>query len=328
MTVFNTPRTGSFDSAVALLAAGQLGAISRGQALELGAKTAAIQRRVRSGRWRRTRSGVYVVGGVPASWMQDVWCAFLAIGPAAVVTHETALRIHRMGEVPDSLLTFTVPHGDHARLPGVFVHQIDDLRSHRVRTISGLPVSTPERVIVELAAGTGERRLGRLLDGAVAAKRTTYARAAGCMHEVFRPGKPGMVKLASVLDARGDGFVPPHSELERALFAALAAGGLPAPRRQHPLPGRGAVNGLVDAAYPDARLIVEADGRRWHTRIDDLKRDHLRDTEAARAGWLTLRFVYEQIVHDPADVCAAIRDVRTSRLASAAAIGVDTARLR
>ena len=119
-----------------------------------------------------------------------------------------------------------------------------------------------------------------------------------------------------VLDERSDGPVPAASGLERSLFGALAAGGLPAPIRQMPLPGRGVVDGLVDAAYCDARLIVEADGRRWHTRIRDLKNDHLRDAEAARVGWLTLRLLYEQITHDPAEVCATVADVRSNRLES------------
>jgi very-short-patch-repair endonuclease len=81
-----------------------------------------------------------------------------------------------------------------------------------------------------------------------------------------------------------------------------------------PLPGRGVAEGLVDAAYRDARVLIEADGRRWHTRMRDLKKDHVRDAEAARVGWLTLRFLYEQIVHEPDEVCAIIADVRSSRL--------------
>src|SRR4029450_10710551 len=107
--------------------------------------------------------------------------------------------------------------------------------------------------------------------------------------------------------------VPAQSELESALFAALAGGGLPDPQRQRALPGVGALPGLVDAASPDCRLILEADGRRWHTRVADLRRDHERDAEAARAGWQTLRFLYEQVVHHPADVCAVVADVRAVR---------------
>src|ERR671919_1795556 len=127
-------------------------------------------------------------------------------------------------------------------------------------------------------------------------------------------GRASLVSsLGRVLDERGAGPTPPASERERALFAALDAGGLPRPRRQMALPSRGAIEGLVDAAYPDCRLILESDGRRWHARINDLKRDHERDAEAARVGWQTLRFVYEQIIHDPHEVCAVVADVRAVR---------------
>jgi very-short-patch-repair endonuclease len=103
--------------------------------------------------------------------------------------------------------------------------------------------------------------------------------------------------------------------LESGLLSALAGGGLPPPERQFPLPGRGALYGLVDAAYPDVRLILEADGRRWHTRIRDLRRDHLRDAETARAGWQTLRFLYEEITVYPHELAATVADVRCIRAA-------------
>jgi very-short-patch-repair endonuclease len=274
-----------------------------------------MQRRVRAGRWERPYPGVYVVSGSRSSWMQDVWCAYLAVGSGAVITHETALHLHGIHMLPRWPITLTVPHGGHARLHGVFVHQIDDLKAERVAEIGAMPVSTVERTVVELSATRGSRELGKVADEVVVARKATYERIGACFKEVVRPGKPGMANLAEVLDARSDGYVPPHSELEAALFAALTAGGLPAPQRQFPLPGRGAINGLVDAAYIDSRVILEADGRRWHTRIDHLKRDHLRDTEAARAGWLTLRFLYEQIISDPGDVCAAVADVLAARQA-------------
>jgi very-short-patch-repair endonuclease len=301
------------DGRVAQLASRQCGTLARSQALALGVSDATISRRLRAGRWARAFSGVYVVMAVPPSWRQDVWCAYLGCRPTAVVTHETALRLHGIGGFPAKPITLTVPHGGHARLPGVFVHQIDDLRPHRVVTMAGLPVSTAERALVEVAATTGRRRLGDLVDDVIATKRGRCAGVAACLREVARPGKPGVQKLAQVLDERGDGYVPPQSELERALFAALAMGGLPPPVRQFRLPGRGAIDGLVDAAYTDVRVLIEVDGRRWHTRIRDLKRDHQRDTEAARAGWLTLRFVYEQVVHEPAALCAAVADVRNIR---------------
>jgi very-short-patch-repair endonuclease len=311
-----------FDARVALLAVSQASALSRGQALGLGATDPLIARRVRSGRWRRVHTGVYVVGGAPPSWLQEVWSALLAIGPRAAVTHETALRLHGIEKVALRPHTFTVAHGAHPRVTGARVHQVDDLRPDQVTSALGLPVSRVERALVEVAATMGARQLADVVDDAVASRRTTYPRVSTCLGLVARPGKRGVRRMAELLDSRADGAAPAQSQLEQMLFAALRAGGLPTPRRQMPLPGRGAVEGLVDAGYRDARLIIEADGRRWHTRVRQLKSDHQRDAEAARVGWLTLRFMHEQIVQEPGEVCAVVADVRASRL-----VGLDRSNL-
>ncbi len=308
-----------FDARIAALAAVQCGMLSRGQALGLGASESLIKRRVRAGVWVTHHPGVYGIAGVPPSWQQEVWAALLAIGPAATVTHETALRMHGLGDdlVPRYPLTFTIPHGGHARVRGAVVHQIDDLAATHVSTAHGLTLSSAPRAVVEVAATVGQRRLGDIVDELLVAGRTSRERIAGCLADVVRPGKPGITKLGRVLDDRGDGYVAEESELERALFAALARGGLPSPERQVPLPGRGAIEGVVDGAYNDARVVLEADGRRWHTRLRDLKRDHERDAEAARVGWQTLRLVYEQIIGDPDHVSSVVADVRAVRLGAA-----------
>ncbi|HEX6420340.1 MAG TPA: type IV toxin-antitoxin system AbiEi family antitoxin domain-containing protein [Acidimicrobiales bacterium] len=310
------------DSRIARLAARQAGAFSRAQALAIGFTDPSIGRRLRSGVWVRAHPGVYQPAGVPPMWVGEVWAAFLAVGPMATVTHETSLRVHGSDHVRPRPVILTVPHGGHPRVRGAFVHQIDDLRPAHVTTVDGLPVSTAARAVVEVAATLGSRQLGRVLDDLVFDKRTQYPEVAVRLAEVARPGKPGVAKLAAVLDERSDEAVPPGSELERAMFAALVGGGLPAPQPQVALPGVGPLQGLVDAAYPEAKLILEADGRRWHTRVRDLARDHARDCQAARAGWQTLRFAYEHINYDPEGVCATVADVLAVRLPRPATAGV------
>jgi hypothetical protein len=302
------------DAVAAAVAERQAGAISRVQARAAGMTDRMIDYRLRRGRWLRLHTGVFAVAGVPAGWRRDLWAASLAIGAAATVSHETALLLHGLDHrhVPRYPLTFTVPHGSHRRLCGAVLHQIDDLRPHHVDDLAGLPVSTPARALVEMAATVGPKRLDHLVD-LVTDRLTSVARVSACAAELARPGKPGIAALGIVLDARGPGYVPPQSLLESGLFAALAGGGLAAPVRQFPLPGRGALEGRVDAAYADVRLIVEADGRRWHTRVRDLRRDHQRDAEAARVGWQTLRFLYEEITEFPHEVAATVADVRRIR---------------
>lgn len=302
------------DARIALVATRQGGAFSFAQALEHGFPRSTIGRRIRSGAWTRVHPGVYVVAGGQATRARDLWAAWLAAGPGAVISHESAALLHGAERLPLRPITLTNPHGAHHRLAEVFVHQIDDLTDAHTTTRQRLPVSTPARSVVDLGATQDVDTVGRVADDLVRLETTSYAAIGRVLAAITRPGKPGLHVVAAALDERGDGFVPPASELERALFAALDAGGLDAPERQIPLPGRGRIAGIADAGYRRAQVILEADGRRWHARVEAARRDRERDAQVVRAGWVPLRFLYEHIVGDPAGMCAVVSDTLHTRL--------------
>ena len=302
------------DARLTLVAQRQGGAFTFRQAIEAGFSKATIARRVRAGVWVRLHSGVYTFGGTPSSRLLELWAAVLGSGHDSVVSHESAALLHGAEGLPADPITLTAPHGHHQALAGVIVHQIDDLAVRHRTAISRLPVSSPARTVVELGATQPVMAIGRVADDLVRAGRTSYRSISRVFSELNRPGKPGMIRVAEVLDERSDGYVPPASELERVLFDTLAAGGLPAPVRQIPLPGRGSVRGIADGGYLDAQVILEADGRRWHMRVEAARRDRERDAQAARAGFVTLRFLHEQLRDDPAEVCEAVAETREVRL--------------
>ena len=134
------------------------------------------------------------------------------------------------------------------------------------------------------------------------------------MTAIARRGKPGVRRLARVLDKLTATKGVTMSKLERLLLELIADAGLPRPVSQYGFPGRLFTNGCVDAAYLDAKLVIEADGRAWHTRIADVTRDRERDNDAARHGWQTLRLLHEHITADPTGTAELIRDVRRERL--------------
>lgn len=302
------------DARLALIARRQGGAFSFAQAILAGFSKSTISRRVRAGAWHRLHDGVYTVAGAPSTRILELWAAVLAAGPAAVVTHESAALLHGAERLPLHPITLTAPHGSHHHLAGVFVHQIDDLVEPHRTSIGRLPVSSAARSVVELGATCSAEIVGRVADDLVRAGRTSYRAIELVLAQLTRPGKPGIVTVAEVLDCRGDGFIPPASELERMLFDTLAAGGLPPPVRQLPLPGRGTVTGIADGGYVDAKIILEADGRRWHMRVEAARRDRERDAQAVRAGWVPLRFLFEQLRDEPSQVCDVVEDARSTRL--------------
>jgi len=58
----------------------------------------------------------------------------------------------------------------------------------------------------------------------------------------------------------------------------------------------------VDFAFPKKRIIVECDGRKYHSSPADMKRDQRRDKYLSSLGWRILRFSGRTILLD-ADTC-------------------------
>lgn len=302
------------DRRVFALASTQRGAFSRAQVLALGGDDPLIRRRLDAGAWVRARAGVFVLAGLPPDPGRELWIAWLAVGAEAVVSHEAAAERQRLHPVPSGRLVFTTRHGDHHRLPGVTVHQLRDVLPHHVHVVGGLPCTTIARTVVDLAAVSKLPRLRLVVENAVDDRLVTDEAVGLVLADVARRGKWGMARLATVLGERAPGEPVAASRLERMLLAAVLGAGNPPPVAQFPHPGRSPVHGCVDYAYPRERLILEADGRRWHQRIADLKRDRARDNEAARAGWQTMRFVWEELRSDPADVGRAVAETRAHRV--------------
>jgi very-short-patch-repair endonuclease len=197
-------------------------------------------------------------------------------------------------------------------IPGVIVHQLSDvLPSHRTEA-RGFPTTTPARTIVDLAAVVSPFRLATAVEHVVVERLATFGAIAQVLSDVRCRGKPGVRKLVSVLDSRG-GQPPPGSVLERKLLRAAEMARVEVVR-QHALPwAREPVVGLVDAAVISSRLILEADGRRWHARTQAMANDRRRDREAVLAGWLPLRWVHEDLEDLPA-VAREIAAIHASRV--------------
>ena len=301
-----------FDRQVATLAAAQYGVFARFQILGFGAYGALIERRLRSGRWIRLAPGVYGLPGHRDTWARRVWVTYLAAGADAVVSHQTAAALYGLPGLPRDQLSVTVPHPQHQRVAGASVHQTRILPRHHWVTFHGRRTTTLARTIVDLAPLLSRLRLDAAYEHALLSDHLTHAKMSHCFNELMAPARKGMTKLASILDARGPGHIPAASELERMLFAACDLVGLQ-PIRQFPLPGHQIVTGCVDAAFVEAHLILEADGRRWHNRVADQRRDRERDRAAARVGWQTVRFCHEELSEDPEGEAEAIREIYDER---------------
>jgi very-short-patch-repair endonuclease len=306
----------TIDEAMYALARAQGGAFARRQVHANGGMDSLIERRCAAGLWKRVRPGVYVVPGLPPSKTTDLWVAWLEVGPHAVRSHECAAEHWGLQPVMADRRVFTTRQGDHHKIPGVVVHQLGDLLPDHTTVVDDMPITTAPRTVVDLAAVVGFERLKRIVENGVNDRIVTDESVGLVLRDVARRGKWGMKKLARVLAMRAPGEPVPDSQLERMLLDALRSVGLPDPVAQFPHPGREIGTGWVDLAYPKAKLILEADGRRWHQRIAQIGLDHARDKAANRAGWLTMRFMYEELTADPIDAGLSVRETLAHRTAA------------
>jgi Protein of unknown function (DUF559) len=188
-----------------------------------------------------------------------------------------------------------VPPWSRSSGTGVRVHRHELPEEHRA-TVDGIPTTTLPRAIVDIASSVSPVTLAYLVDRATVTQRVTTVAAIGrALRQSSRRGRRRIAELTKILDHRRPGEPAPRSRVERQVDEALATTDLPRPLTEYPVPSLAPGLGFVDRAWPDARLILEVDGRTWHARERDMAKDRARDRAAARAGWLTLRVLDEEV---------------------------------
>jgi len=294
------------DQSLWQLAARQSGYVTRGQALALGLTHSMLRTRLARGAWSKISPGVYVVAGHQPSVPGLLAGACASLG--AVVSHESAAELHDLPLIERGRAVVTVAVRRTHEFAGVVVHQSTDLTDADLTEVDRLPTTTIVRTIVDLAAVIRPNRLERLIDRSLAARRCSLDDLAAIVGRLARRGKPGISALRAALEVRLPGYTPTESELEFQLAALLRGWGFPDPVRQLGLPWRSSREGRVDFAYPDLRLIIEADGRAWHSTVEAFDSDRSRDNLAQLAGWRVLRITWPMMQDRPAETRALIAE--------------------
>jgi len=232
--------------------------------------------------------------------------AVLACGPTAVLSHATAAALWDLRRSDAGAIDVTVPGtGGRPRRNGIRVHRARSLQSTMK---DGIPVTTPGRTILDLAATLDRRGIERLLDRAEH-QQLGDDRPLDALARAYA-GHRGASGLLAALTEHTPATTLTRSDLEERFLNLCRAAGLPRPRCNHH------VEGLeVDFVFADHGLLVETDSWRHHESRDSFESDRRRDAVHAAAGWRTLRFTHRQIEEEPGEVSRAIAAVLALALA-------------
>jgi len=283
----------------------QHGLVERSQALALGATPDLIHGGLKQGLAEVLFPRVYRALGAPRTWRQTLLGACLSAGPDAVVSHRAAVGLHGFAGVRPGALEITIGRRKAPHLAGVTVHCSADLIPQDVVEVDGLPVTTPDRTLVDLGASAPRWVVEEVMLAALASKRVTLASLWRMLARVSRQGRSGAGVLRTVLEARSS---VPDSVLEGLFLTLVDRFDLPAPVIQYPVEVGGR-RCRIDAAYPDRMLAIELDGAGTHASPAALQRDLVRQNQLVEAGFTVLRFTFTDLTNRRASVVRQVREM-------------------
>jgi len=191
-------------------------------------------------------------------------------------------------------------HGTTHRSPLATVHESGTVG--RFTVVDGIRVVSKADCTIQVARDLSVKRLRSMVGFLDRHDRRYLPELRDRQVALDRSRIPGMNRVRVVLAELGEDNPPTDSDLEIGLRQLVAS----VPRIgtvmwQAPLPfwprGTARCDGLA-TAWP---LILEADGRAWHTRVEDFERGRERDNLANVYGYDVLRFTYNKLTYRLAD---------------------------
>ncbi len=274
----------------------QHGLISREQALKhLDFSLSGITRRLQSGHWKAVRPGVYRVGAVASSWHQELMGACLWVGPEAVASHTSAAGLLKLDGVPFPAIEVTTSRARNPERTGVVVHRSQSLPAEDKTVIEGIPCTRAARTIIDLASAVDAQQLELALEDALRRRLVQVPWVYRRLRALGTTGRHGSRFLNRFLSLRQPGKALTDSALEARVFQLLRKAGLPRPERQFTVTTNDEFIAQVDFAYPKQRLIIEADGYRYHQGLQAWTHDRDRLNKLAADGWRVMHARWKDV---------------------------------
>ena len=296
----NEPALHSAERRIARAAGEQWGVLSLQELLECGIPEDSVGIRVRSGRLHRVQRGVYAVGHPNLVLEGRFLAAVKACGRGAVLSHLSAAVLWGLVDWDPRLIEVTVADTTPRAHEGLRVHRTRTLDARDLTRRELVPVTTPARTIVDLAALLDYRALRRAVREAQSLRRVNFAQLAEAIGRAGR--RPGAAKLRRII---ATGPAPTRSELEDVVLDLILRGGFEHPQVNVPLVLSGR-RVIPDFRWPEHRLVVEADGAAWHdsrlAREDDAERQALLESHGERV----VRVTWKQAIARPGQTLARI----------------------
>lgn len=300
------------DDLLASFTARQHGLVARWQAYGVGVSKQQLDHRARCGDLIRVFHDVYRLRGVPFTRELRWLAAVLAGGDGALLSHEAAAVKHHY-DIAHVRPVVSTPHARHPEIDGVTWHRTRRHTGLDIVTIDGIRMTARPRTLLDCAAVLPYERLLLLVQDAVARGLVEVEQLMAIVDRRGGRGVSGTVAMRAALE---DGLVDDkiESKLELLLARILATLPVPAPVRQHEMTCADGRSVRLDNAWPELRVSVEGDGRRWHGNKYQAAKSRTRSRSITASGWQHYVYGWSEAMETPHDVADEVTRAVLGRL--------------
>jgi very-short-patch-repair endonuclease len=254
-----------------------------------------IERLVRNGNLRAVLPGVYAEPGTCDSVRTRIQ-AVMRWDPDAVLLGTAAAWVSFWPEIRVSGITCSLKHQRRPQQGYEFSRQ--QIPSELVVSLHGLRYTCPALTALDLCEAMG----GDAIDQALRTRATTLGQLHRAL-ELTGGGKGNRTRRQSLFDSRAE----PWSKAERFLHHLLRAAGITGWKASRPVLLDDS-RFYVDIMFRKLKLVIEIDGRLFHTGAEVFESDRWRQNLLILDGWCVLRFTWTMIEEHPERVVAMVRD--------------------
>ncbi|MGA7097220.1 MAG: type IV toxin-antitoxin system AbiEi family antitoxin domain-containing protein [Acidimicrobiia bacterium] len=295
---------GEFDREVLERARERRYLISRAEIMALGGSDRLITDRVASGRWLQRQAGVYQVDARSADWRDRLLAGVLAGGDGTLISHRAALVVWALDGLRSAPVEITAPYSRRPIPKEVIVHRTR--RPMETRKVGSLPVTTPDRSLLDAAAVVPSLVVAKALDSALRKRLVTVDSMWDLVATKGGPGVRGTKMMRRLLAERAYDEVA-GSPAETELLTWMRRRGIREPELQVEMFTMAGAMIKPDFFWPALGKAVEVDGVSAHGSAESLDHDLQRQNALLELGIELRRFSGRAVRRRPLEVVEEIR---------------------
>ena len=288
----------------------QHGLLTRRQLLSADVSSSGITKRIRARKLLQVCTGVFAVGRPVGSELAVSMAGVLASGLGSVLARRSAAALWGFFDWHGAVET-TRPHSRRSSMRNLSPPGTTNRRSLRtirtrylpdrhVRREFGIPVTSPARTLLDLAAVLPPDRLRSAFNRADRKGLLKKEDLLDCIR--CGPGRRGFAVFRDLVAIRHPEIAMSRSDLEILFNEECQKRGFGKPRINSIVHGE-----EVDFFWPDGKLIIEVDGYEFHQGRMTRDRDIRKENRLKRAGFAVHRFSHRMITREIEEVMDLVR---------------------